>query len=41
MRVMEAQQAVTMQASAMAGAYGSLLNVSIDDILWGMGQVPH
>lgn len=38
-RVLEAQQAVTMQASAMAGAYGSLLNVTTDDILWGMGQV--
>lgn len=38
-RVLEAQQAVTMQASVMAGAYGSLLNVTKDDILWGMGQV--
>lgn len=38
-RVLEAQQAVTMQASAMASAYGSLLNVTTDDILWGMGQV--
>ena len=38
-RVLEAQQAVTMQASAMAGAYGSLLKVTTDDILWGMGQV--
>ena len=38
-RVLEAQQAVTMQARAMAGAYGSLLNVTTDDILWGMGQV--
>ena len=38
-RVLEAQQAVNMQASAMAGAYGNLLNVTTDDILWGMGQV--
>lgn len=38
-RVLEAQQAVTMQANGMAGAYGSLLNVTTDDILWGMGQV--
>ena len=40
-RVLEARQAVTMQASAMAGAYGSLLNVTTDDVLWGMGQVTH
>lgn len=39
LKVLEAQQAVTIQARAMAGAYGSLLNVTTDDILWGMGQV--
>lgn len=39
LRVLEAQQAVTIQARALAGSYGSLLNVTTDDILWGMGQV--
>ncbi|KAL3144812.1 hypothetical protein ABBQ38_001921 [Trebouxia sp. C0009 RCD-2024] len=39
LRVLEAQQAVTIQARALAGTYGGLLNVSTDDVLWGMGQV--
>ena len=39
LKVLEAQQAVTIQARALAGAYGSLLNVTTDDILWSMGQV--
>ncbi len=35
----DAKDAVNFQANAMATAYGKELNVSADDILWGMGQV--
>ena len=35
----DAKDAVNFQANAMATAYGKELNVSGDDILWGMGQV--
>ncbi len=35
----DAKDAVAFQANAMATAYGKELNVSADDILWGMGQV--
>lgn len=35
----DAKDAVNFQANAMATAYGKALNVSADDILWGMGQV--
>ena len=38
-KVQEAREAVTFQANAMATAYGKVLNVSTDDILWGTGQV--
>ncbi|KAL0023407.1 hypothetical protein WJX79_006595 [Trebouxia sp. C0005] len=38
-KVQDAKDAVNFQASAMATAYSKELNVSADDILWGMGQV--
>ena len=38
-RIQEAREAVNFQANAMASAYGQVLNVTTDDILWGMGQV--
>jgi len=37
--VQDAKDAVNFQANAMATAYGKELNVSADDVLWGMGQV--
>jgi len=38
-KVQDAKDAVNFQANAMATAYGKELNVSADDVLWGMGQV--